>query len=160
MCTGGLAVGAGNGTVTVINVQTAKAVKTIKVGETPHNARFTAGSKLAYVTLQSVGAVAVTDMQTLEKTGDFAMPGMPQPHNIDLSADGKTLWIRGLVSKVAAVDLASHKVLAMIPVGTGHGGIDVAPGGHYVFAGAIADHAVDVIDPKTLEVEVGRAAGR
>ncbi|HEU0197589.1 MAG TPA: cytochrome D1 domain-containing protein [Nevskiaceae bacterium] len=148
----GLAVGAGNGTVTIINMRTAKAVKTIKVGKTPHNARFTADSKRAYVTLQGAGAVAVINMQTLEKAGEFATPGLPHPHNLDLSANGKTLWIRGFVSKVAAVDLASHKVLAVIPVGTGHGGIDVAPGGHYVFAGAIADHVVDVIDAKTLKV--------
>ncbi|HEX7339913.1 MAG TPA: YncE family protein [Rhodanobacteraceae bacterium] len=148
----GLAVGAGDGTITIINMQTAKAVKTIKVGKTPHNARFTADSKLAYVTLQGAGAVAVINMQTLKKTGEFKTPGLPHPHNLDLSADGKTLWIRGFVSKVAAVDLTTHKVMAVIPVGLGHGGIDVIPGGRYVFAGAIADHVVDVIDPKTFKV--------
>lgn len=148
----GLVVSAGNGTVTIIDMHTAKAVKTIAVGKTPHNARFTANSKLAYVTLQGAGAVAVVDMQALKKTGEFATPGLPHPHNLDLSANGKILWIRGLISKVAAVDLASRKVLAVIPVGLGHGGIDVIPGGRYVFAGAIADHVVDVIDPKTLKV--------
>lgn len=148
----GLVVSAGNGTVTIIDMHTAKAVKTIAVGKTPHNARFTANSQLAYVTLQGAGAVAVVDMQTLEKTGEFPVPGLEHPHNLDLSANGKILWIRGLISKVAAVDLASHKVLAVIPVGLGHGGIDVIPGGRYVFAGAIADHLVDVIDPKTFKV--------
>lgn len=148
----GLVVGAGNSTITLIDMHTAKTVKTIDVGMTPHNARFTADSRLAYVTLQGAGAIAVLDMQTLEKTGEFPVPGVEHPHNLDLSANGKVLWIRGLVSKVAAVDLASHKVLAVIPVGSSHGGIDVIPGSHYVFADAIADHAVDVIDTKTLKV--------
>lgn len=148
----GLVVSAGNGTVTIIDLRTAKSVRTIAVGKTPHNARFTANSKLAYVTLQGAGAVAVVDMQTLAKTGEFPVPGLEHPHNLDLSANGKILWIRGLVAKVAAVDLASHKVLAVIPVGLGHGGIDVIPGGRYVFAGAIADHLVDVIDPNTFKV--------
>lgn len=148
----GLVVSAGDGTVTIIDMQTAKAVATIAVGKTPHNARFTADSKLAYVTLQGAGAVAVVNLQTLKKTGEFPVPGLPHPHNLDLSANGKILWIRGLIAKVAAVDLATHKVLAVIPVGLGHGGIDVVPGGRYVFAGAIADHRVDVIDPKTFKV--------
>ena len=148
----GLAVSAGNGTVTIIDMRTAKAVATIAVGTTPHNARFTADSKLAYVTLQGAGAVAVVDLQTLKKVSEFPVPGLPHPHNLDLSANGKVLWIRGLVAKVAAVDLATHKVLAVIPVGLGHGGIDVIPDGRYVFAGAIADHVVDVIDPKTFKV--------
>ncbi|MDE2497769.1 MAG: YncE family protein, partial [Xanthomonadaceae bacterium] len=42
--------------------------------------------------------------------------------------------------------------LAVIPVGLGHAGIDVIPGGRYVFTGAIADHVVDVIDPATFKV--------
>lgn len=148
----GLVVSAGNGTVTIIDLHSAKAVKTIAVGKTPHNARFTANSKLAYVTLQGAGAVAVVDIQTLKKVGEFPVPGLPLPHNLDLTANGKILWIRGLVSKVAAVDLKSHKVLAVIPVGLGHAGIDVILGGRYVFTGAIGDHIVDVIDSKTFKV--------
>lgn len=148
----GLVVSAGNGTVTIIDLRAAKAVKTIDVGKTPHNARFTADSKLAYVTLQGAGAVAVVDVQTLKKTGEFPVPGLEHPHNLDLSVNGKILWIRGLVAKVAAVDLATNKVLAVIPVGLGHGGIDVIPGSHYIFAGAIADHVLDVIDSKTFKV--------
>lgn len=156
----GLAVSAGNGTVAVIDIREQKLVKSIKVGKTPHNARFTANGKLAYVTLQGAGAVAVVDMQKLEKVSEIPVPGIEHPHNLDLSANGKILWIRSLVSKVAAVDLKTRKVLAVIPVGLGHAGIDVIPGEHYVFTGAIADHVVDVIDPAAFKVvkriEVGQ----
>ncbi|HEX5961155.1 MAG TPA: cytochrome D1 domain-containing protein [Rhodanobacteraceae bacterium] len=148
----GLAVSAGGDSVAVIDIKQAKLVKSIAVGKTPHNIRFTANGKLAYVTLQGAGAIAVIDMQMLAKIGEFPVPGLPHPHNLDLSANGKTLWIRGLVAKVAAVDLATHKVLAVIPVGLGHAGIDVIPGGRYVVTGAVADHVVDVIDPKTFKV--------
>jgi YVTN family beta-propeller protein len=156
----GLAVSAGDGTVTVIDLKTRQKVKTIAVGKTPHNALFTADSKRAYVTLQGGDGVAVLDMQTLKKVAEFPVPGIDQPHNLDLSADGKTLWIRGFVGKVAAVDLKTRKVLAVIPVGLGHAGIDVIPGGRYVFTGAVADHVVDVIDAATYKVvkriEVGQ----
>ncbi|MCX7513401.1 YncE family protein [Frateuria hangzhouensis] len=156
----GLAVSAGQGTVAVIDMAGQRVARSIAVGKVPHNARFSADGKLAYVTLQGAGGVAVLDMASLAKVDAFPVPGIHGPHNLDLSADGRTLWVRDLVGKVAAVDLASRKVLAVIPVGLGHGGIDVIPGGRYVFAGAIADHVVDVIDPATFKVvkriEVGQ----
>lgn len=62
------------------------------------------------------------------------------------------MWVRDIVGRVAAVDVATKKELAVIPVGKGHAGIDVIPVGRYVFTGAIADDVVDVIDPKTFKV--------
>lgn len=147
----GLAVGATDGTVTVIDIRKHKKLKTVAVGKGPHNAVFTADGRKAYVTLQGGGAVVVLDTPSFNKVDEFPVPGLKGPHNLDLSADGKTLWIRGFVGQVAAVDLSTHKVLAVIPVGLGHAGITVAPDG-YVFTGAIADHVVDVIDPSTYKV--------
>jgi len=148
----GLAVSAGTDSVTVIDMQALKPVKKIIVGKTPHNARFTADGKLAYVTLQGGTGVAVLDMRSLAKTGEIAVPGVHGPHNLDLSADGRTLWVRDLTGSVAAVDLETRKELAVIPVAPGHAGIDVIPGGRYVFTGGIAGHVVDVIDPATFKV--------
>lgn len=148
----GLAVSAGNGTVAVIDMRARKLVASIAVGKVPHNARFSADGKLAYVTLQGGTGVAVIDMRKRKKVREIPVPGIRGPHNLDLSADGKTLWVRDLVGHVAAVDIASGKELAVIPVGLGHAGIDVIPGGRYVFTGAIADHVVDVIDPATFKV--------
>lgn len=156
----GMAVSAGNGTVSVIDMKSRKLVKSIAVGKTPHNIRLTADGRLAYVTLQGGSGVAVVDMEKLAKIDEIPVPGINGPHNLDLSADGKTLWVRDLAGHVAAVDIASHKELAVIKVGLGHAGIDVIPGGRYVFTGAIADHVVDVIDPATFKVvkriEVGQ----
>ncbi len=148
----GLAVSAGTGTVAVIDMSTRKMIKSIVVGKVPHNVRFTADNKLAYVTLQGGTGVAVVDMKTLEKVDEIEVPGIKGPHNLDLSEDEATMWVRDLVGKVAAVDIESRKVLAVIPVGLSHGGIDVIPGGRYVVTGAIADHVVDVIDPTTFKV--------
>ncbi len=148
----GLAVSAGNGTVAVIDITARKVVKSVAVGKAPHNIRFTPNGKLAYVTLQGGTGVAVVAVATWKKIDEIPLPGINGPHNLDLSADGKTLWVRDLVGKVAAVDIASRKELAVIPVGLGHGGIDVIPHGRYVFTGAIADHAVDVIDPTSFKV--------
>lgn len=148
----GLAVSAGTDSVTVIDMQALKPVKKVIVGKTPHNVRFTADGKLAYVTLQGGTGVAVIDMYSLAKAGEIAVPGIHGPHNLDLSANGRVLWVRDLTGSVAAVDLETGKELAVIPVAPGHAGIDVIPGGRYVFTGGIAGHVVDVIDPATFKV--------
>jgi len=64
-------------------------IKKIKVGKTPHNAKFSADGSTAYVTLQGGGAIATIDMESLQKTDEIPVAGMAQPHNFDLSADGK-----------------------------------------------------------------------
>jgi YVTN family beta-propeller protein len=158
----GLAVGAGAGTVTVIELATQKVSQVIPVGKAPHNVCFTPDGKQAYVTLQGSGSIAVLDMQTLEKTDEFLLPGIDQPHNLDLSDDGKTLWIRDFTGQVAAVDLLTRNILAVIPVGQGHAGIDAVTASQYVVTGATADSMVDVIDAITFEVvkriEVGQGS--
>lgn len=147
-----LVVDPGAGTVTAVDLKALKIVKTIPVGKTPHNVIYTADSGTAYVTLQGQGAVAIVDMPTLSKVGEIATPGLDTPHNLDLSANGQQLWVRDFVGHVGVVDLRTRKLLHVIKVGNGHGGIDVIPGGRYVFTGAIADEYVDVIDPHTYKV--------
>lgn len=148
----GLAVGAADGVVVVINMHQAKVIKTLTVGKKPHNVRFTADGARAYVTLQGEGKVAVIDVKQRQVINEFATPGIDYPHNLDLSADGKVLWIRGFASKVAAVRLADKKVLAVIPVGASHAGIDVIPHSHYVATGAIGGDSVNIIDAKNFKV--------
>lgn len=146
----GLVVSAGNGTVAVIDIEVHKLVKIIQVGAAPHNSVFNSNGRLAYVTLQGGAAVVVIDMQSLTKVREFAT--IKLPHNLDFSADGKTLWIRDFVGNVVAVDAATGKQIAEVPVGPSHAGIDVLSSGKYAFTGAIGGRDVDVIDPKTFKV--------
>ncbi len=71
----GLAVGAADGTVTVIDISKHKKLKTVAVGKGPHNAIFTANGDKAYVTLQGGGAVVVLDVPSFDKVGNFPFPG-------------------------------------------------------------------------------------
>ncbi|MDN5863784.1 MAG: YncE family protein [Gammaproteobacteria bacterium] len=148
----GLAVSAGTDALAVIDLENLKIAKTIKVGKIPHNARFSGDGRLAYITLQGGQSVAVVNMQTLAKVKEIPVPGLHGPHNLDISADGSVLWIRGVAGKVAAVNIETGEQLALIEVGSGHAGIDVIPGGRYVFTGAIADDIVSVIDSKSFEL--------
>ena len=128
----GLAMAESIGLVAVIDLDKLELLKKIPVGKMPHNARFSADGKLAYVTLQGEGKIAVIDMATLTKIRDISTPGLDTPHNLDLSDDGRYLWVRDFVGHVGILDIQGETMVKILEVGKGHGGIDVVPGGKYV----------------------------
>lgn len=148
----GLAMAQKQGVVAVIDLAAGELIERLPVGAGPHNAVFSADGERAYVTLQGGGAIAVIDMATLAKVDEIPTPGLETPHNLDLSADGRRLWIRDFVGQAAVLDLERRALVETFAVGNGHGGIDVLPGGRYVATGAIADSVVTVIDAQALEV--------
>ena len=143
----------GSANVSVVNLKSLKVVDTIKVEEGPHNARFTRDGKIAYVTLQGGAGIAVIDTAKRKMVRVIPVPGITGPHNLDLSFDEKTAYVRDFVHHVAVLDIKSGNVKKVIKVGNGHGGIDVSPNGRYVATAAIGADFISVINPKTLAVK-------
>ena len=141
----------GSGDLSVVDLASLKVIDTIKVEAGPHNARFTRDGKLAYVTLQGGAGLAVVDTAARKMVRVIPIPGITGPHNLDLSQDEKTAFVRDFVHHVAVLDIASGKVRKVITVGNGHGGIDVLPDGRHAVTAAIGDDIVTVIDTQTLE---------
>jgi len=142
----------GEATISVIDLASYKNVATIKVKERPHNIRFSDTGQYAYVTLQGGAGLGVIDTNQRELIKVIATPGLLGPHNLDLSKDGKLVYIRDVSGGVGVVDLQSETVVDIIAVGMGHAGIDVSPDGKRVYTGSIADDIVTVIDAKTRAV--------
>lgn len=148
----------GSADISVIDLSKLAVMNTIKVEKEPHNVRFTNDGSLAYVTLQAGAGIGVIDTKIHRMIRVIPVPGITGPHNMDLSADEKTAYVRDFVHHVAVLDLDSEVVKKVIKVGNGHGGIDVMPDGRYAVTASIGDHIVSVIDTKTLQVtnvEVG-----
>ncbi len=143
----------GSADLTVVDLKKLVVVDTIKVEKGPHNARFTKDGKIAYVTLQGGAGIAVIDTGTRKMTKVIPVPGITGPHNLDLSSDENTAFIRDFIHHVAVLDLKSGKVKKVITVGNGHGGIDVIPNGRYAVTAAIGATFISVIDTKTLDVK-------
>lgn len=141
----------GAASISVVSLDSYEVLATIAVDKTPHNVRFSPDGAKAYVTLQGGAGLGVIDTQSHKYTV-IPTPGIPNPHNLDLSDDGNTVYIRDLSHFVGVLDLKTKKVLKVIPVGNGHAGIDIAPGGKYIYTGAIADNTVSIIDAQTLEL--------
>jgi len=153
-----LAVNASGGAVAVIDLDKKRVVKSIPVGRIPHNVRFTSNGRLAYVTVQGEDKIAVLDMNTLKKVKEIPISGLKWPHNLDISADGRRLWIRNHPPKandtghVAMMNLASGQVRSSLAVGKFHGGIDLESPGSDVLTTNIGGNTVDVIDPNGLTI--------
>lgn len=140
--------------ISVIDLVSLSVVDRIKVKEGPHNVRFTQDGKTAYVTLQGGAGIGVIDTAAREMVKVIPVPSITGPHNIDLSSDEKTVFIRDFVHHVAVLDLHSGEVRKIIKVGNGHGGIDVIPNGKYAVTAAIGDNIISVIDTETLSVKI------
>jgi len=143
----------GSANISVVDLKNLKVIDTISVEEGPHNARFTADGKRAYVTLQGGAGIAVIDTQARKMIRVIPVPGITGPHNLDLSSDEKTAFVRDFVNHVAVVDLDSGKVKKVIKVGSGHGGIDMSPNGKFVATAAIGADYISVINPNTFNVK-------
>jgi len=145
--------------ISVLDLNTLKITATIPVKTGPHNCRFTKDGTLAYVTLQGGAGLGVIDTKSQKMIRVIPIPGIKGPHNLDLSSDEKTAYVRDIVKHVAVVNLKTGKTEKIFNVGNGHAGIDVSPNGHYVVTGAIGDTYVSVIDTdsfKVRNIEVGK----
>ena len=140
-------------TISVIDIASMSVVNTIAVQKAPHNVRFTRDGSLAYVTLQGGDGIGVIDTVKGKMVKVIPVPGITGPHNLDLSNDEETAYVRDFVGNLAILELATGNVLKVIEVGNGHGGIDVAPDDSFVATAAISDNKISIIDTVSLTTQ-------
>jgi YVTN family beta-propeller protein len=108
--------------IEVIDWRTKQTVKKIKTGEGAHNFRAMGDKRHILVSNRVSSTINIIDQQTMTNVGTINVPGGPDC--MELSADGKTLWTTlRWVKKVAVIDVASKKVIKMIPVGRSPHGV-------------------------------------
>jgi YVTN family beta-propeller protein len=112
----------GSNYVEVVDWRTRKTVKKIPAGEGAHNFRAMGDKRHIFVSNRVSNTINIIDQQTLENVGTINVPGGPDC--MELTDDGKTLWATlRWVKKVAVIDVASRKVVKMIPVGRSPHGV-------------------------------------
>ena len=112
----------GSDYVEVIDWRARKSIKRIKAGEGAHNFRALGDKRRTFVSNRVANTINIIDQQTLENVGTIAVPGGPDC--MELTEDGKTLWVTlRWIKKVAVIDVASRKVIKLIPVGRSPHGV-------------------------------------
>jgi len=113
--------------VQVIDWKNRKEVKRILTGKGAHNFRPLGDKKHVFVTNRIASSISLINMQTLEKVGDIT--GLPAgPDDMEITPDGKTLWVTLRFSKkVGVIDIPSMKLTSVIPVGRSPHGVFFTP---------------------------------
>lgn len=113
--------------VQAIDWRNQKEIKRIKTGNGAHNFRPMGDKKHVFVTNRVANSISLLNMQTLEKIGDIT--GLPAgPDDMELTPDGKTLWVTLRFSKrVGVIDVPSMKLIDVISVGRSPHGVFFYP---------------------------------
>lgn len=113
--------------VQVIDWKNRTEVKRIFTGKGAHNFRPLGDKKHVFVSNRIASSISLINMKTLEKVGDIT--GLPAgPDDMEITPDGKTLWVTFRFSKKAGViDIPSMKLISVIPVGKSPHGVFFTP---------------------------------
>lgn len=113
--------------VQVIDWRNQKEIKRIKTGDGAHNFRPLGDKKHVFVTNRVANSISLVNMQSLEKVGEVTdLPAGPD--DMELTPDGKTLWVTLRFSKrVGVIDVPSMKLIDVIPAGRSPHGVFFYP---------------------------------
>ncbi|MFF1648205.1 beta-propeller fold lactonase family protein [Streptomyces sp. NPDC058240] len=102
--------------------------KLLRTGKGAHGLYVSRDSKEMYISNRGEGSISVFDFARRELVKKWRLPGGGSPDMGGVSADGKVLWLSGRYNaEVYAIDTATGKQLARIPVGSGPHGLAVYP---------------------------------
>ncbi|MER7807054.1 beta-propeller fold lactonase family protein [Streptomyces sp900116325] len=102
--------------------------KLLRTGKGAHGLYVSRDSKEMYVTNRGEGSISLFDFAKRKLTKKWHLPNGGSPDMGGVSADGKVLWLSGRYNaEVYAIDTATGKQLARIPVGSGPHGLAVYP---------------------------------
>jgi YVTN family beta-propeller protein len=139
--------------LTVIDVPTARVVRTIDLGpgRRPHGVLFLDAAR-ALVTAEGSKALLVVDVArgAVERAIET---GQEVSHMVAATPDGTRAFVANIGSgTLTAIDLAAGTVLAHVATGKGAEGIAVAPGGAEVWVTNREADTVSVVDAGSLKV--------
>jgi YVTN family beta-propeller protein len=142
------------GTVSLVDLQSARVLDELKTGEKPAGVALSRDGRRGVVT-HWYGY----DLGVLELKGDrLSLAGRievgPEPRGVALTPDGATAYVAvGVRNEVVRVDVSARKVNGRLSVGREPRGIALAPDGSRLLVGNARSQGVTVIDARAWTVE-------
>lgn len=100
----------------------------LPTGRGAHGLYISRDSRTMYISNRGEGTISIFDFAQNRLTKKWSLPGGGSPDMGGVSADGKVLWLSGRYNaEVYALDTATGRQLARIPVGAGPHGLAVYP---------------------------------
>ncbi|RIK43300.1 MAG: hypothetical protein DCC57_17860, partial [Chloroflexi bacterium] len=96
---------------------------------------------------------SLTAVDAASQTVVATLTGIPGPHNVQVSPDGRTVWaVSGHEGLAVAIDAQTYTLLGTAPVGASPAHVIVSPDNTTVYVSNSGDNSVSVIDAATLSV--------
>jgi len=169
-----------DGTVSVIDTQRLEQVASIAVGKRPRGLVLSKDAGTLYVAVSGLpkcpppitdeqcaklprdpaaDGVAVVDTAALKQTR--LIKGVSDPERVEISADGKTLFVTNEdAARLTILDALHGKVLANVAVGREPEGVRLAPNGRWLIVTSENDDSVALIDVHSHKVLHTVAVGK
>ena len=134
-------------TVTVLDVESKKLIKSIETGGRPRDMKFNKEQSLLYVVVSEENHIAVIDIDKLEiiyyiDTGD-------DPEIFDIDPDGNIIAVSNEDdNQLTLIDIKTKKIIKTIEdVGVEPEGVNFSPDGKFVYVTSEGTNSVIIIDP-------------
>lgn len=139
-------------TITVLDAESLKVLKTVKVGRRPRGMVLTPDMKELLICAGDDHRLDVMDTTTFEIIRTHETSG-PDPELLDIDPEGKIIYIANEDDgMVTVIERDGGKVLGEIPIGVEPEGMAVAPDNSVVVATSESTSMAHFIDTKTLKV--------
>ena len=152
--------GDGSSSLSVIDTATDRVVQTVQVGKTPNGVALTPDGRLLLVTIYAEDRVTFLDTATRSVV---ASVGVPKPHTVSISPDGKLAYITSQEPghfALSVIDLAARAVVRSIPLEKTPRDAEFGYDGKAAYVTNEGSNDVSVVDiatGTTMAVGVGKA---
>ena len=138
-------------TVSVIDINKKKVIKTVKVGQRPRGIIMSKDGKLVLICASDDDRVEVRDAETLKLK--YHLPSGPDPELFILSPEDDTLYIANEDdAMVTVVDMVDKMIVDDIPVGVEPEGMGLTNNGKILVNTSETTNMAHFIDTETLEI--------
>lgn len=139
---------AGDSTVSIVDMENRKIVKTIRAGRYPHGLRMSPKGREVYVANVQDGSLSVIDASTLTEVA--RIPVGKAPVQVGFTPDGSRVYVSLRdENSVAVVDTTTRKLIGKIGVGRNPIQVYATPDGRFVY---VANQGTDTQPADTVSV--------
>src|SRR3989442_628423 len=127
-----------------------KSVASVPVGCNSVRLAFDRSGRRAYVSNQMSDSISVIDVATNRRVDDIAVRGWPAP--VVISPDERTLFVTTNADSLYAIQLATKRVVAAIPLPAASHHLTMHPSGKLLYVATRAAGTVMEIDATTFQI--------
>jgi len=133
-----------------LDLPSLKSVASVPVGCNPVRLVFDRSGRRAYVSNQMSDSISVIDVATNRRVDDIAVRGWPAP--VVISPDERTLFVTTNADRLYAIQLATKRVVAAIPLPATSHHLTMHPSGKLLYVATRAAGTVMEIDATTFQI--------